>query len=135
MICVCLGVIVRPPARASTRTGVHCAIHRAFAAAVCVCCLVALYRGADHSANDVQVPGVGLLQIFLAVGALEYKMHDGKLGADTMFEGGRAPGDFGWDPLGTRRTKRVAATSPHIAISFPWRHIFALCVCNAWRSC
>jgi len=56
--------------------------------------------GATPYESCFTVPGVGLLQIFLAVGALEYKMHDGKLGADTMFEGGRAPGDFGWDPLG-----------------------------------
>merc|ERR1712216_190434 len=46
------------------------------------------------------VPGIGLVQIFLAVGALEFKMHGGKISKDDMFDGGRAPGDFGWDPLG-----------------------------------
>lgn len=47
-----------------------------------------------------QVPGIGLVQIFLAIGALEVKMHGGKIGRDDMFDDGRKAGDFGWDPLG-----------------------------------
>ena len=68
--------------------------------------------GSDRNAHGVQVPGVGLLQIFLACGALEYKMHDGKMSADTMFDGGREPGDFKWDPLGTWRTNPSLAMLP-----------------------
>lgn len=51
----------------------------------------------------IQVPAAGLVQIFIACGYLEYKMHGGKMGADTMFDDGRVPGDFGWDPLGEWR--------------------------------
>jgi len=43
---------------------------------------------------------VGLVQIFLGVGAIEYKMHGGKIGKEDMFDGGRKPGDFGFDPMG-----------------------------------
>jgi light-harvesting complex I chlorophyll a/b binding protein 4 len=46
------------------------------------------------------VPALGLVQILATCGWLEYKMHGGKMSADNMFEDGRAPGDFGWDPLG-----------------------------------
>ena len=66
----------------------------------------------DRNAHGVQVPGIGLVQIFFAVGALEYKMHDGKMSADTMFDGGREPGDFKWDPLGTWRTNPSLAMLP-----------------------
>jgi len=48
----------------------------------------------------VQVPGVGLVQILLGVGALEYKMHGGKIAKENMFADGRKPGDFGFDPMG-----------------------------------
>jgi hypothetical protein len=50
--------------------------------------------------HNKQVPGVALVQIFLGLGALELKMHGGKIGRNDMFDGDRAPGDFGFDPMG-----------------------------------
>ena len=56
--------------------------------------------GATPYESVYTVPGIGLVQIFLAVGALELKMHGGKISKDDMFDGGRVAGDFGFDPLG-----------------------------------
>lgn len=53
-----------------------------------------------YVAHNKQVPGAALVQIFIGLGALELKMHNGKIGRNDMFDGGRAPGDFGFDPLG-----------------------------------
>lgn len=60
-------------------------------------CGVVVIIGALHdtfsegvlTARPLQVPGIGLVQIFLAVGALELKMHGGKISKDDMFDGGR----------------------------------------------
>jgi light-harvesting complex I chlorophyll a/b binding protein 4 len=46
------------------------------------------------------VPALGLVQILAFCGWLEYKMHGGNMGAGNMFDGGRQPGDFSWDPMG-----------------------------------
>eukprot|EP00168_Porphyra_purpurea_P011302 TRINITY_DN286_c0_g1_i3.p2 TRINITY_DN286_c0_g1~~TRINITY_DN286_c0_g1_i3.p2 ORF type:complete len:216 (-),score=66.55 TRINITY_DN286_c0_g1_i3:225-872(-) len=47
-----------------------------------------------------QVPAGGLWQIFLACGVAEFVGHRGKLSYGDMFEDGRIPGNFGFDPLG-----------------------------------
>ena len=46
------------------------------------------------------MPGAAIFQIFLGIGAVELYSHNFKITADSMFEGGRVPGKFGFDPLG-----------------------------------
>jgi hypothetical protein len=45
------------------------------------------------------VPAGGLWQIFFTLGAVEVISNNGALTPATMFTGGRAPGDIGFDPL------------------------------------
>merc|ERR1719253_1666612 len=45
------------------------------------------------------VPAGGLWQIFFTLGAIEIASNNGGLTPGTMFAGGRAPGDIGFDPL------------------------------------
>ena len=45
------------------------------------------------------VPPEGLLQIIVFMGWLEVTANKGKYSMTDMFEGGRAPGDLGFDPL------------------------------------
>merc|ERR1719253_218913 len=45
------------------------------------------------------VPAGGLWQIFFTLGAVEIISNNGALTPTTMFAGGRAPGDIGFDPL------------------------------------
>jgi len=56
-----------------------------------------------YSANPVEavsaVPPEGLLQIIVFMGWLEVTANKGKYSMTDMFEGGRAPGDLGFDPL------------------------------------
>ena len=54
----------------------------------------------SYKPDLLQVPSVGLVQILLGVGALEFKMHGGKMVQGNMFDNGRKPGDFGFDPMG-----------------------------------
>lgn len=44
-----------------------------------------------------QVPAGGLWQIFLACGLVEFISHRGKLSYTDMFDGGREPGNFGFE--------------------------------------
>lgn len=44
-----------------------------------------------------QVPAGGLWQIFLACGLVEFISHRGKLSYSDMFDGGREPGNFGFE--------------------------------------
>lgn len=44
-----------------------------------------------------QVPAGGLWQIFLACGLVEFVSHRGKLSYSDMFDGGREPGNFGFE--------------------------------------
>jgi len=56
-----------------------------------------------YSSNPIEafssVPSEGLLQIVVAVSYLEVVSNKGKFSMSNMFEGGRAPGDLGFDPL------------------------------------
>jgi hypothetical protein len=47
-----------------------------------------------------QVPGAAITQIILGIGAVEFLSHSFKITSGDMFEGGRVPGNFGFDPLG-----------------------------------
>nr|7Y7B_e Chain e, ACPI-11 [Chroomonas placoidea] len=58
--------------------------------------------GATPYDSAFTVPAWALIQITLGCGAAEYYMHKGKMTPDNMFDGSRAPGDFGWgkaDPV------------------------------------
>ncbi len=54
--------------------------------------------------NDVfsaqQIPPESLGQIALTLGLIEVFAHKGKITPADMFEDGRKPGEFGFDPLG-----------------------------------
>ena len=47
------------------------------------------------------VPPAAWGQVIFFVGAMEWSLNSGKITMMSMFEGSkRAPGDFGWDPMG-----------------------------------
>uniref|UniRef100_A0A7S0MU00 Chlorophyll a-b binding protein, chloroplastic n=1 Tax=Cryptomonas curvata TaxID=233186 RepID=A0A7S0MU00_9CRYP len=50
--------------------------------------------------NFFQIPPESLGQIALAIGLIEVFSHKGKITPVDMFEDGRKPGEFGFDPLG-----------------------------------
>ena len=51
-----------------------------------------------------QIPPESLGQIALAIGLIEVFSHKGKITPVDMFEDGRKPGEFGFDPLGFAKT-------------------------------
>ena len=66
-----------------------------------------------YSANPVEafssVPSEGLAQIVIFMGWLEIIGNKGKYTMTNMFEGGRAPGDLGFDPLKFGENKETRA--------------------------
>lgn len=62
--------------------------------------LPASFQVLTTSISSLQIPPESLGQIVLAIGLLEVFAHKGKLTPVDMFEDGRQPGNFGFDPLG-----------------------------------
>ena len=56
-----------------------------------------------------KVPAPGLWQVFFAIGAIEFFSHGFKVTPGDMFADGRAPGDFGFDPLGCGKDPQALA--------------------------
>ena len=54
----------------------------------------------DNAPPPPQIPPESLGQIALAIGLVEVFSHKGKITPVDMFEDGRKPGEFGFDPLG-----------------------------------
>ena len=57
-----------------------------------------------------QVGPEPMLQLILGMGFIEWGLNKGKMTSLDMFEDGRAPGDFGFDPMGLMKPVRKRCT-------------------------
>lgn len=78
------------------------------------------------------VPAGGLWQVFLACGLVEFISHRGKLSYNDMFDGGREPGNFGFECVGAFILRaRIVCCVLDGAPSALW--CTTLCLCLPFR--
>lgn len=77
-----------------------------------------------------QVPAGGLWQIFLACGLVEFISHRGKLSYNDMFDGGREPGNFGFEYVAEPDALSLLCG----CVSIVWRCFFVCAVSRGFET-